>query len=361
MAPAVAPPELRTLFVAPGGSDVGGCSRSAPCASFGRAYSLAAPGAVVEVAAGSYPLQTLVFDPGKASGPSVVFRPAAGAVVSLAEFISGSTKEKIGARHFELRDMSVRSYVRVRWGSEDVTLRNLDAGGLNLTSARNVRVLGGDYGPMVDGVSHINACGVSGCFPAEDILIDGAYFHDYTITNTAKHSECLMIWPGRRVTIRNSTFRNCTDFDVLVKPYKTSLVGSPGEIVLENNAFDEPMPGNTATAQCVPNCPRGGNAIGITQGGGESWGNVQIRYNSSLGGIRVDPMISNVSISGNIARKDSNYSCQKNASFNNNVWSGAKCSPTDATAPLSEVFVGATSETFDLRLKDGSRYAAGSR
>jgi hypothetical protein len=337
------------LFVASGGSDSGVCSKVAPCGSFARAYKLAGAGAVVEVAGGSYPAQALVFDPAKAVGADVVFRPAAGAAVSLAEFISGDTKTKVGATRFELRDMKVSSYVRLRWGSADVTLRNIDAGGLNLTSASRVKVLGGDYGPMVDGVSHINACGVAGCFPAEDILIDGALFHDYTVTDPAKHSECLMIWPGRRVTIRNSTFRNCTDFDVLVKPYNTSLVGLPGEITLENNFLDEPVIGEG----CF--CNRGGNAIALTQGGGESWSGAQIRYNSTLGGIRVDPMIRNANLTGNIARKDTNYSCQTNISYAYNIWSGAKCSATDKTAALSELFLSPTSgAALDLSLRSGA-------
>ncbi|MCP9485246.1 MAG: fibronectin type III domain-containing protein [Gaiellaceae bacterium MAG52_C11] len=337
-----------TLFVSTSGSDSGTCTKTAPCATFARAYDLAAPGAMVEVAEGSYPVQTLMVDSGKSGGSDVVFRPAAGASVTLQEFISGDTKEKVGAKRFELRDFKISSYVRVRWGSEDVTLRNIDAGGLNLTSASRVKVLGGDYGPMVDGVSHINACGVSGCYPAEDILIDGALFHDYTITEPEKHSECIMIWPGRRVTIRNSVFRNCTDFDILVKPYNTGLVGLPGDITLENNFFDEPIIGD----DCL--CNRGGNAIGITQGNGENWSGAQVRYNSSLGGIRIDAAVSNAVIKGNIARKDTNYSCQSNISFSYNVWSGAKCSSTDRTAAFSTLFVGSTSSSFDLSLSAGS-------
>lgn len=334
------------MFVSTAGSDSNPCTAAAPCATFDRAYRVAQPGQVVEVAGGSYPAQVMTVDSTKTSTSDVVFRPAAGASVVLTEFVSGDTKTEVGADHFELRDMAIASYVRIRWGSEDVTLRNIDAGGLNLTSSRDVTVLGGDYGPMVDGVSHINACGEPGCYPAEDILIDGALFRDYTITDPEKHSECLMIWPGRDVTIRNSTFRNCTDFDILVKPYNTGLVGLPGDITIENNVFDEPIVGDG----CL--CTRGGNAIGITQGGGESWSGVTIRYNSSLGGIRVDPMVTNAVIKGNVARKDTNYSCQDNISFSYNVWTGASCSPTDRTAPFADVFV--SPGALDLRLKDGS-------
>jgi chitodextrinase len=331
-----------SLYLAPNGSDSSSCTLAAPCASLNRAYQLAAPGAVVSVAAGSYPAQTIARDPSKTSSSEVVF--AASGSVTLAGFTSGdSAKTETGAKHFELRGFRVNGYVALNWGTEDVTLSDVDAPGFDLTSVKDVRVIGGDYGPMVDGVSHINACGISGCYPSQDVLIDGASFHDYTITYAEKHSECLMIWPGKRVTIRNSSFRNCTDFDVLVKPYNTALVGLPGDIVMENNVFDEPIIGDG----CF--CTRGGNAIGITQGGGESWGNVNIRYNSALGGIRVDPAITNATVKGNVGRKDQASSCQSNVSFSYNVWSGTSCSSTDRVQALTTLFVGA----FDLRLQAG--------
>ena len=334
--------------VALGGNNGNPCTMSRPCASFARAYQAAAPGDVVEVAGGSYPAQTLPADPAKTSTADVVFRPAAGASVSLAGFASGNDKTGVGAKHFELRDLQIAGFVSIAWGTADVTLRNIDAGSLKLTSTREVRVYGGDYGPWTDGISHINACGVPGCFPAEDILIEGALFHDFTITDPDKHSECLMIWPGRRVTIRNSTFRNCTDFDVLVKPYNTSLVGSPADILFENNFLDAPMPGETATASCNPGCPRGGNAIAITDGSADPWSGAVIRYNSTLGGIRIDPAVANVVVKGNIAARSSAFACRTSGVISHNVWSGVKCSPSDRLAALSDVFVDATA--FDLRL-----------
>src|SRR5262249_40783222 len=116
----------------------------------------------------------------------------------------------------------------------------------------------------------------------------------------------------------------------------------------ENSLFGVPMPGDVATSSCDPNCPRDGNAIAVSDGSG-----ITVRYSSLLGGVRLDPDVSNVVIKGNIGDKGRN-SCQPNARFSNNVWSGAKCSPSDRTAELSKVFVNATSTPFDLRLKAGS-------
>ena len=331
------------LHVAPGGSDAGACTESAPCASLDRAYRVAAPGQVVELARGDYPAQVLRRDDTKSSPDDVVFTPAPGAVVTLAGFSTGDARQPTGARHFELRDVAVTGAVQLRWGTEDATLRNVDAGALVLTSVRGVRVLGGDWGPWVDGVSHVNACGVPGCFPSEDVLIEGALFHDYTVTDPAKHSECLMIWPGRRVTIRRSTFRNCTDFDVLVKPYNTGLVGLPGEITIENSVLDEPIVGD----EC--RCARGGNAIAFTGGSGERWTGAVARYNSALGGIRVDPEVDGAVVEGNVARKEVRSSCQANVRFAHNVWSGTTCSPTDRRSPLERVFTSAQPGSFDPR------------
>src|SRR5438309_8753028 len=74
-------PALPALHVSPGGSDTALCVASAPCATLARAYGLAKPGQIVELAAGTYPGQT-VGDAGHTTGPNVVVRPASGATVS---------------------------------------------------------------------------------------------------------------------------------------------------------------------------------------------------------------------------------------------------------------------------------------
>lgn len=347
-----AAPGSSTLYVSSSGRDSNRCSQSAPCQSFARAYQVATPGDVVEVEGGAYPAQTLRADPTKTSTADVLFRPSPGATVSLAGFQAGNIKTGVGAKHFELRDLKIAGEVKISWGTEDVTLRNIDAGAFSLTATRDVKILGGDYGPWVDNVNHIKGCGEPGCFPAEDILIEGALFHDYMISNPSKHAECMQIWPGRRVTIRNSTFRNCTDFDILVKPPAPKAV--PGEITIENSFFDEPMPGNTATAQCNPGCVRGGNALAFGDDKGYAWSGIVVRYSTLLGGIRIDPAVSNIVVTGNIGRKDKNFDCQRQATFSYNVWSAAKCSASDRTAALSDVLVGSSSILFDLRLKPGS-------
>jgi hypothetical protein len=55
--PAAASPATR--YVAPTGADGAACTASAPCKSFDRAYQVAQPGDVVEVADGTYGSQTV--------------------------------------------------------------------------------------------------------------------------------------------------------------------------------------------------------------------------------------------------------------------------------------------------------------
>lgn len=228
--------------------------------SWQAAYADAAPGSVLTVQAGTH--QAQVFSPvaGK-SGPAVVFKPAGGAVTVAGGITSGKSGGSVttatGAPHIELDDMTVQGEIALRWGSDDWTLRNVTARNIRLTSVSDIRVLGGSYGPFTNQVATINSAGGSapGVF---NILIDGAAFHDYTINDPAKHAECMQIWPSAAssdITIKNTSFRNCTDFGVLVKaPNLTNMV-------FDTVTLDAPMPGNEATVLCNPDCPRGGSSI----------------------------------------------------------------------------------------------------
>lgn len=223
-------------------------------------YASAAPGTVLTVQAGTHQAQSFSRIASK-MGPPVVFKPVAGAVTVAGGITSGraggSVTSATGAAHIELRDMTVQGEVTLRWGSDDWTLRNITARNIRLQSVSDVRVLGGSYGPYLDQVATINTAG--GTSPGvSNILIDGAKFHDYTISDPAKHAECMQIWPSAPssdVTIRNTSFRNCTDFGVLVKTPK--LTG----MVFERVTLDEPQTGNVATVGCNPNCPRSGSSI----------------------------------------------------------------------------------------------------
>ena len=72
---------VASVFVSSSGSDANACSQAAPCKTFDRAYRVAACGATVSVAGGSYPDQS-INAPEKECSAYVTFSPAAGAVVT---------------------------------------------------------------------------------------------------------------------------------------------------------------------------------------------------------------------------------------------------------------------------------------
>lgn len=352
------PPDARpaSLFVAADGSDSNLCTDTAPCQSFDRAYEVAQPGETVLVKAGSYPVQRVLRDAAKeAASERVVF--IADGAVTLAELETGYRNDysNLGSKHVEFRGMNVTGALATWLGSEDVVFRDMDAARVVFTSSTNVQLIGGDIGPNVDGVSHINTCfDVSTDFQCpgpKDIIIDGARFHDFLISDPEPHAECIMLWgyDTDGVTIRNSTFERCTDFDILVK------APSSRNIVLENNFLDEPMPGDVATTQCAPGCPRGGNAIRIAD---EAHDGVSIIHNTMLGGLGIDPSNTNVLVRGNIGKKSpGEFFCGWPGTKDHNLWATNECSPTDIqVTSLADVVVDTDplDGTMDLHLKVGS-------
>ena len=69
-----------SVFLSPAGNDGSNCSAAAPCRTLDRGYHAAAPGAVVQLAAGSYPGGNITSDASKSAATSrVVLAPAPGA------------------------------------------------------------------------------------------------------------------------------------------------------------------------------------------------------------------------------------------------------------------------------------------
>jgi hypothetical protein len=239
--PLGAPP---SVFVAVDGSDAGPCSRAAPCQSLERAYRVAAPGQTVEVAGGRYPSQMLRAKPGMAA-PHVLIREAPGAQVVIGD--AGETTECIGfegAQYVTLEGfetpyttvggMSHQCGVSIgRDDAHHVTLVNLDVGML-WVGADHVQVLGGDYGPGIDENTKIEWG--SGHEP-RDVLIDGAVIHDQR--TYLQHPECVALWGGTRVTIRNSWLYNCGTFHIFLVANGSNAIS---DVLIEGNTFTQPDP-----------------------------------------------------------------------------------------------------------------------
>jgi hypothetical protein len=230
-----------SVWVSTIGSDAT-CARldpSKPCQTFNRAYRLAQPGDQVEVAGGTYARQGISEDTSKTSDVDVVFRPAPGAVVTLGCEADLSDCLAVSGNHVTVKNLRMADFPPVNGmprqggvcicrGSDDVTFYNLDAGYIFI-AGDNARVIGGDYGPVVDQVSKIEVN--ENHRPPKNILIDGVYTHDHR--GHKRHPECWALYAGENVTIRNSRLNNCEVFAMFLAPGDTTA----RNWLIENNFF----------------------------------------------------------------------------------------------------------------------------
>jgi hypothetical protein len=302
-------PTPATVFLTPTGSDAGPCTRAAPCAGFDRAYHVAQPGQVVELAAGEYPQQSVRPDAAKTSAVDVVFRPAVGAAVTVDGLdVDGS--------HVTFQGFTVNGDWMTNQPTNDVTFRGLTVnGGIFINSSSNISVIGGLVGGIQDYKPQF------GAWPpgthSTNILVDGVTFHDVTRTDEAIHVECLLIGGIDGLVVRNSRFRNCGVFDLSIGEMNGS--GPPRNILIENNFFG----GSDGFFSLQFNT----NTASLT--------NVLIRNNSSSQEMYLGndiPELTNVRVVANVAPYHS-YSCDKRIAYAHNVWEGARCNTTDVNAP----------------------------
>jgi hypothetical protein len=321
-APPVAAEVPATRFVATDGSDSGDCLAGSPCQTFNRAYEVAQPGEVVDVAGGTYPGQRIEHDSDKTSVEDVYFRPAAGSFVD----VNGDI-EAYGS-HVTFMAMRARD-TNVPYDGpadvSDVTFWGFDGRNFTIDSGQQVSVIGGDYGPAT-------SCGGSygggnngvrmnrpGVMPT-DILIWGVDIHDVQSYDLeACHIECLIVGAVKNLTVRSSAFWNCSIFDIFLQPFNGDISG----VTLENNWF--------ATPTDPEGRPNSGRAVEFSGGG--PWRDVVIGHNSVNTAINLNdgapnPQYENVSVVGNVAERA--IACYKGVSYRYNVWfGGGVCDPTD--------------------------------
>ena len=313
-------------FVSPTGSDAGACTRQSPCLSFDRAYRAARAGETVEVAGGAYASQTIGVDATKVSTRDVVFRPRPGASVDV-----GGNGLTVFGRHIEFRDFRVSGGWHAKPGSDDLTFRRVRSKDLFITSASNIRVLGGSIGPTTDYDPQIKPNSSSSPVP-RNIVLDGVYFHDMTLSpGSNAHVECLQVAEVDGLTIRNSKFTNCAHHSIFISAWWDGMVRN---VTLENN-----------WGGSVPN---GYYGFRVAPYDGHCE-NVVLRNNSSVMPILIDDCRS-VRMIANVAPQEQRL-CRSGVIYEHNVWQGAKCSPTDVNAPSGF----RDPAKFDLHLRLGSR------
>jgi hypothetical protein len=240
-------------YVSANGSDRGGCTRSAPCASFNRAYHVAHPGDLVEVSPGTYPPQTITSDRSKTSGLDVVIRAARRNSVTVGCSSDGSGCIDVYASHltlsgFRTAQMPSRGGFPVQGSISqeraagncpcDVTWENIDAGSFQLTGT-DITLKGGDYGPSATNNGGAAGANLNSQFvdPLNNVTLDGVLIHDYRIAFNGDHFECLFVDSATNVVIRNSEFRSCDVFAIaaIIEPGATA-----SNWLIENSVFWNP-------------------------------------------------------------------------------------------------------------------------
>ncbi|HEX3042663.1 MAG TPA: hypothetical protein VHP56_11310 [Solirubrobacterales bacterium] len=323
-APPVPPSQPATRFVAPGGSDSGSCSSAAsPCKTFNRAYEVANPGEVVDVAGGTYPSQAVEYDSGKTSAEDVYFRPAAGNSVKVGDIDAYGSHVTFMAMQAADTDIPYDGPADV----SDVTFWGMDGRNFTIDSGTQINVLGGDYGPATDcggsygGSNNGIRMNREGVMPS-DILIWGVDMHDIQSYDLEQcHIECLIVGAGQNITVRGSRFWNCSIFDIFLQPFN----GTISDVTLENNWF--------ATPTGTDGAPNSGRAVEFSGGG--PWRNILIRHNSVNTAINLndgapDPTYENTRVIGNIAERA--IACYNGVVYRDNVWWGGSgtCDPSDS-------------------------------
>jgi hypothetical protein len=301
---ATATPASASRFVAPTGSDTGSCTREAPCRSFGRAYRAAAPGEIVDVAAGAYPEQTIPAVPGRTGAP-VELRAAAKADVRVA----GVT---VAGDHVALRGLTVGD-VGVDGGGRtvaDVRLAEIEGRRLWINDVRGLTVSGGSFGGVVDETP----VKVGSDPSSHDVTFDGVLFHDARLESPGAHLECVLALDVQGLVVRDSRFRGCGVFGLLVG----HLYGtSPRDVLIEGNVFE---PTHQASGEPAPYSMMVGDLLGPARG-------FVFRGNTFMAEPALLPkrfvgseMVDNVG---------AGIGCVPGMAYRDNVWTRQACGATD--------------------------------
>jgi len=315
------------LHIAPGGKDTDDCGGAhKPCGSLGGAYRVATPGAVVLIAGGAYPAQTIGGESGEAAKAGrIVFRPAPGASVRFNDtiYVFGS---HVALERMAVGDVIVGNYDQTpgRPNPTDVTLAHLRGRNFQIDSATHVTVQGGSWGPA-------SACGgpyggtnnsirdITGVVPA-NILIDSVAIHDiqsYDLANC--HIEGLAIFAGSDVQVSRSRFYGNSVYDVFVQANSGPIAG------LRFIANWMAMPVGTDGVE-------NGTVIGFSAiASGVLIADNRFNYILSLDDDGLDPVYKDFELIGNVGVLPYNGCSLRGIVWRKNLWRNGACSRSDVS------------------------------
>lgn len=392
-ATAACPPSTAAgVYVSPTGSDTNPCTQSAPCKSWDRGYRVAAPGAVVQIAGGSYGAQTLGVDSSKTSATQdVTLQPAAGSTVTLTGDLTilGShvwVKGPIGAgAHNKL----YVDLVGQPSHTHNVTVDGFDGEDFVVGPASFVTIRGGDFGPSVgcqDTGEYENKVSASSALPGvapDHVTIEGNVLHDQTTANSVScHNGGLNIVGGTFLTIRGNKFFKDMVYDIEFDDFTGSFPLS--DVTIENNWFDAPTGALDGAGGCSSNVNCVGEADVQVKWNGVAAKSWLVRFNSFANGFAPEwggapPSYTSFRIVGNVggnAWDGTKYMACRPAgkagvTMGYNAWVGfdnlgsapssATCSTTDASlgpkvnyAMSALPYVGPSVTAPDFHLKAGT-------
>jgi len=298
---AVASPASAARYLSTGGSDANPCTRSKPCRSFARAYTVAKPGAVVYVAGGSYPSQRMNVRP-KAHGPKILFRPAGKARVTI-DSIRVTRGSYITFRGFRVTDDTFNEQ-GARW----ITYSWIKMRQFFIRGADHISYRYSEVGPngSDDGMNWITAPYQTNDTP-NDILFDHVRIHDFKKHNSGAHVDCIGIDDVNGLVIQSSRFWNCEHFSIIFG--KDLANGRAARNVLIQNTFFD----------C---CYSGYYSLGF----GDVEGPMRIRFNSfTLGVGWLGGSVRGLVFDSNVISGNSSANCDEAVWRYNVVASGNAC------------------------------------
>jgi hypothetical protein len=347
------------VFVSPAGVDENPCTFAAPCASFDRAYRAARLGQTIEIAQGTYGSQTIGVDGSKLNAsPSctpatptrcIVFRPAAGAVVTLDGDLTmyGSNALFQGTGNpssFRVHNL-LSEAIPGPATSHNVIFENLDGAAFQIGPNHHIFVKGGDWGPNYicgDRTGTIeNKIAPSGQIVNQwphDIVLDGVYIHDQNSHDLAAcHMGGLFLVSGYNLVLRNSLFSRNVTYDVLVQDFSNPeccgmKFGQPRNVVIQNNWFGPPVNGLADPGGDTRNNEQPELQFDERFGG---WSNWLIRFNSFHNGFDFaaaggTPTFANVRVVGNVSEHPRCFTGSPGLTWSYNAFKTGRCSRLDA-------------------------------
>ena len=385
-----APSELPapTRFVSPNGTDAGTCSKSTPCRTWNRAYQVAKPGDVVEIAGGEYEPQDLAprantrnLSPGCSPAVTercIVFQPATGRQVIVrggitvrgsSVWIRGTATPAAGIpRRNRVFNIKVLGFVDTEAASEalhpdHVIVEGVDAVSFGVFSSRAVTFRNMDVGPatvgarcrITEGPGFENKIGFGGGIPVvpADVTLDRMLIHNQNRNADGQASDChfggLFVVTVDGLTIKNSVFSQNAVYNIQLQNFSGP---PPQNVRIENNWFGCPVEWLYDTARGGETACNG--QVDVQFNAASLFRNWLIRYNSLAAGIgQYVPGASyeNVRIVGNVTGGLSG--CYTGMTFAYNASGGRTCSPTDRR--LAEIpFVSTTPGQEDFELRRGT-------